>query len=173
MNGIAFFDKKCGSRVSGTIELHQCSPHHSTYFVIDLIVGPSIRKKRTKRAKHALHIHEYGNLSQGCMGAGGHYNPFGENHGWYKKHKLCRHVGDLINNVESDSKGRIKTRFFDNLVTLYGPYSVFGRTIVLHSGEDDLGLGGNAESLITGNAGGRMACAIIGRAKSKEYDSKY
>ena len=170
MNGIAFFDKNC--RVSGTIKLHQCSPHHSTYFVIDLIVDSSIRRKRTKRAKHALHIHEYGNLSQGCMGAGGHYNPFGENHGWYKNHELHRHVGDLINNVESDFKGRIKTSFFDNLVTLYGPYSVFGRTIVLHSGEDDLGLGTNAESLITGNAGGRMACAIIGRAKPKEYDSK-
>ena len=167
MNGIAFFDKKC-SCVSGTVTLHQCSPYHSTHFVIDLIVDPSIRTrraKRAKRAKHALHIHEYGNLSQGCMGAGGHYNPFGEKHGGYKKHKLRRHVGDLINNVESDSTGRIKTSFFDNLVTLYGPSSVFGRTIVFHSGEDDLGLGTNAESLITGNAGGRMACALIGRAQ--------
>ena len=169
MDGIAFFDKKT---LSGTIKLHQCSPYHSTHFIIDLIVDPSIRKKGTKWVKHALHIHKYGNLSQGCMGAGGHYNPFGEKHGTYKIHKLHRHVGDLINNVESDSKGRIKISFCDNLVTLYGIDSVFGRTIVLHSGEDDLGLGTNAKSLITGNAGGRMACAIIDRDKSKEYDSK-
>ena len=167
MNGIAFFDKNCtwnaGGSVSGTIKLHQCSPHHSTHFVIDLIVGPQIRRKMAECAKHALHIHEYGNLSQGCMGAGGHYNPFGEKHGASSIHQLSRHVGDLINNVKSDSKGQVKITFSDDLVTLYGPYSVFGRTLVIHSGKDDLGLGGNKESLVTGNAGGRMACAIIGR----------
>ena len=55
--------------------------------------------------------------------------------------------------------------FYDELVTLYGPNSVFGRTLVIHDGIDDLGLGGNKESLITGNAGGRLACAVIGRAR--------
>jgi Cu-Zn family superoxide dismutase len=34
--------------------------------------------------------------------------------------------------------------------------------VVIHKGEDDLGLGFNKESKITGNAGARMACAIIG-----------
>lgn len=158
MNGIAFFNEK---NLSGTITLHQCYPFAPTYFDIDLMVSSGVRRNKTKRAKHALHIHEYGNLAKGCMGAGGHYNPFGEKHGSYKKHGLRRHVGDLINNVESDSKGRIKIKFCDDLVTLYEPNSVIGRTIVFHTGEDDLGLGKNAESLITGNAGGRMACAII------------
>ena len=32
---------------------------------------------------------------------------------------------------------------------------------MIHEGEDDLGLGGNAESLITGNAGARLGCCII------------
>jgi len=162
MNGIAFFDTNCTwnieGGVSGTIKLHQCSPSHLTRFFLDLRVD-------TPNSIHALHIHEYGNLSQGCMGAGGHYNPFGKTHGTYQLPERGRHVGDLINNVESDSKGRIKLTFSDDLVTLYGPYSVFGRTLVIHSGEDDLGLGGNKESLITGNAKGRMGCAIIGHDK--------
>ena len=30
---------------------------------------------------HGFHIHEKGDLSENCAGAGGHYNPAGMNHG--------------------------------------------------------------------------------------------
>ena len=157
MNGIAVFDKNCtkGS-VSGTIKLHQCSPFQCTQFDLNLRV-------EKPNSIHALHIHEYGNLSQGCKKVGGHFNPYDRNHGTYLLPDRERHVGDLINNVESDSQGLIELTFCDDLVMLYGSDSVFGRTLVIHSGEDDLGLGGDEESLITGNAKGRMGCAIIGR----------
>ena len=50
----------------------------------------------------------------------------------------------------------------DKLVQLWGPMSVVGRACVLHAKTDDLGKGGDDESLRTGNAGARIACGVIG-----------
>ena len=38
---------------------------------------------------------------------------------------------------------------------------IVGRGLVIHSDEDDFGLGGHPESLTTGNSGKRIACATI------------
>ncbi len=54
----------------------------------------------------------------------------------------------------------------DHLVKLIGPLSVIGRAIVVHANRDDLGKGGHELSLTTGNAGGRVACGVIGIAAS-------
>lgn len=45
---------------------------------------------------------------------------------------------------------------------LHGEHSVVGRSCVTHAGVDDLGLGGHELSSTTGNAGGRLACGVIG-----------
>ena len=110
--------------------------------------------------KHGIHIHEFGNLSQGCTSAGAHYNPYGRNHGGPSA--LLRHVGDLGN---LESNGPTLTTVLNNLdpfVQLYGTMSVVGRSVVIHADEDDLGLGGQSDSLTTGHAGARLACGVIG-----------
>ena len=46
-----------------------------------------------------------------------------------------------------------------------GDRSIIGRTMVIHADVDDLGKGGHELSKSTGNAGGRLACGVIGLSK--------
>jgi Cu-Zn family superoxide dismutase len=74
-------------------------------------------------------------------------------------------VGDL-GNIKTNAKGEAKYSFCDSVIKLRGVKSnIIGRGLIIHEDEDDCGKGGNAESLKTGNAGKRIACAIIGYAK--------
>jgi superoxide dismutase, Cu-Zn family len=52
-------------------------------------------------------------------------------------------------------------------VKLIGPHSVIGRSLILKSGEDDLGRGGHDLSLSTGNCGARLAGGVIGISATK------
>ena len=73
-------------------------------------------------------------------------------------------MGDL-GNFKTDGQGNAKGSVEDKQIKLIGPESVLGRTIVVHDGTDDLGKGGHEQSKITGNAGGRPACGVIGLAQ--------
>ena len=66
------------------------------------------------------------------------------------------HVGDLGNIIADNRYCKILTKA--NRVTLS---EVVGRAIVIHADEDDLGRGGDEESLKTGNAGDRVGCGVI------------
>jgi Cu/Zn superoxide dismutase len=92
-----------------------------------------------------------------CVGP--HFNPHNATHG--APEASTRHVGDL-GNLSTDASGAAKGSVQDKHIKLIGPESVIGRMVVVHAGEDDLGKGGNEESLKTGNAGGRAACGVIG-----------
>ena len=46
-------------------------------------------------SEHGIHIHQYGNLIDGCTTAGAHYNPHNKNHGGPYTEE--RHIGDLGN----------------------------------------------------------------------------
>jgi superoxide dismutase, Cu-Zn family len=111
---------------------------------------------------HGFHIHEKADFSNGCLSAGPHFNPYNNTHGSSVSEN--RHVGDL-GNIRSNDKGIAKgTKVLKKSgIKLYGEpeFSVIGRSMMVHEGEDDLGLGGNEESLKTGNAGARLACGEI------------
>ena len=105
---------------------------------------------------HGFHIHEFGDMSDGCKSMGGHYNPDNVNHGDLNE----GHVGDL-GNIEADDNGKADFSIKAHRVDLIGDRSVVGRGIVVHADPDDLGKGGDEESLKTGNAGDRLACGVI------------
>jgi Cu-Zn family superoxide dismutase len=110
---------------------------------------------------------------------GAHYNPGNHEHaGPQDQH---RHVGDLgsdlifrlheimldiLGNITGGSGNVAKINFKDAVIKLTGSQSIIGRSIVVHEKEDDLGRGNNPESKKTGNAGGRMACGVIGIKKN-------
>jgi Cu-Zn family superoxide dismutase len=110
--------------------------------------------------EHGFHIHQYGDLTDGCDSACAHFNPDGTEHGGLNSE--VRHLGDL-GNIESQdgvAKGRLST----DTLSLDGKKRncIVGRMIIVHEDRDDLGLGGDAESLKTGNAGKRLGCGVIG-----------
>ena len=64
-----------------------------------------------------------GDLSEGCVSAGSHFNPLQKVHGAPGDSE--RHVGDL-GNIESDSEGNVKITFEDRLISLNGALSIIG-----------------------------------------------
>ncbi|EGN98241.1 hypothetical protein SERLA73DRAFT_55573 [Serpula lacrymans var. lacrymans S7.3] len=121
-------------------------------------------------SKRGFHVHQAGDLTNGCLSAASHFNPFGANHGAPTDSE--RHVGDL-GNIESDEFGTAIFSFEDSLISLNGPRSIIGRGVVVHAGTDDLGRGNNEESLKTGNAGGRAACGVIGMFTCGHYIQEF
>ena len=112
---------------------------------------------------HGFHVHEAGDLTDKCTSMCAHFNPYGKTHGCPGMSE--RHVGDL-GNIKTNSKGEAKYSFYDNVIKLRGSKSnIIGRGLIIHEDEDDCGKGGDAESLKTGNAGKRIACAVIGYSK--------
>ncbi|XP_064606831.1 uncharacterized protein LOC135471501 [Liolophura sinensis] len=115
---------------------------------------------------YGLHVHEFGDLRDGCESTGGHYNPYGNEHGGPTVEN--RHAGDF-GNVVKNRAGGVSKYFLDRVASLTGPYSIVGRSIVLKAREDDLGLGGNPSSRVTGSSGGRVACCVIGHSNGQSW----
>jgi len=147
-----------------TTVIAQCDLQHSdtvkgTILLMQAPGTPTLIKGKITGltpGEHGLHIHEFGDMSKGCESMGGHYNPDRVDHGNLEK----GHVGDL-GNITADDDGNASFSIEANRVDLISDRSVVGRGLVVHSDPDDLGQGGDEESLKTGNAGDRLACGVI------------
>jgi Cu-Zn family superoxide dismutase len=143
------------SKIKGYILFNEDKVRKQTKITLNL--------KNIPHGKHGFHIHTSGDLREGCKSLCDHFNPYNKTHGG--PNDIIRHIGDL-GNIEPNSKGIVKKVIYDNKIKLSGKNSIIGRSVIIHSGEDDLGRGGNPASLITGNAGTRIACGIIGYSKN-------
>ena len=111
---------------------------------------------------HGFHIHKAGDLrGNGCQGLCEHYDIGHHVHGGSPTSKKERHTGDL-GNIEIKS-GHLRKSYELHGVTVE---DLWGRSIIVHEDQDDLGKGPFEDSLVTGHSGKRMACAIFGRGAS-------
>src|SRR5436190_7188778 len=110
--------------------------------------------------KHGFHVHEFGDCSAPDLSsAGAHFNPTNKPHAG--PDDMQRHVGDM-GNIEADASGAAKLDYVDHNISLVREQSsVIGRSVVVHTKADDL------KTQPAGDSGARIACGVIGIAKSK------
>lgn len=67
-----------------------------------------------KPGKHALHIHAFGDTSNGCKSTGPHFRR------------------SIVGNVEANEEGKTEIKFNTLGLNIFGLYGIVGRSIVVH-----------------------------------------
>jgi Cu-Zn family superoxide dismutase len=150
LKAIAVLHPTEGNKVSGTVTF------------IEVADGVQVQAEITglSPAKHGFHVHEFGDCSAAdASSAGAHFNPTDQPHG--APDAAARHVGDM-GNVEANASGAAKLDYVDHNMSLTNDQrSIIGRSVIVHVKADDL------KSQPAGDSGARVACGVIGRAKSQ------
>lgn len=111
-------------------------------------------------SEHGFHIHEKGDCSApDGSSAGGHFNPGNAEHGSIDA--AAHHGGDMPN-IVADAQGnaRVDGPVSSNVNAGKGDgFDIIGRGLIVHADPDDY------HSQPTGNAGARLACAVIAKAE--------
>ena len=136
-----------GSKAAGTADFRQVG--NKVRVVADV-------SGLTPGREHGFHVHEAGDCSSGDgMSAKGHFNPQDKPHG--NPASSERHAGDMPA-LRADANGNAKLETELDIITVApGPTSVVGRGLIVHADPDDF------KTQPTGNAGARLACAVIQR----------
>ncbi|KMQ51883.1 Superoxide dismutase [Chitinispirillum alkaliphilum] len=133
--------------IDGTINFSEIAMH-GTHILGDI---GGLEPNRT----YAIHIHEFGNCDT-PDDPGGHFDP-GESgrHGLPGLSPGYAHAGDLPNIIAGPA-GIARVDYISNSLGLRdSPFSVIGRSIVLHEFPDDF------TTQPDGGAGERIACGVI------------
>jgi len=149
LKAISVLHPTAGNKVSGTVTFTEVAD------------GVQVQAEITglSPGKHGFHVHEFGDCSATDLAsAGAHFNPTNKPHAGPDTAE--RHVGDM-GNLEADASGAAKLDYVDHEISLTDDQrSVIGRSVIVHAKADDL------KSQPAGDSGARIACGVIGRAKS-------
>ena len=131
MNAICVFQDK---KIKGKIRFTQEKREKPVQIELELQGFP----KKKKPSDYAIHIHEFGDLSNGCMSTGGHFNPYDKIHGIIHPEY---HIGDFISNITPNQNGDVFFQRNEPLLSLFPDEEncILGRSIVIHEYPDDLG----------------------------------
>lgn len=147
MEAIAVMSAASGSEVQGTVSFVPKG---------DDVIEMRVSLQKLSPGKHAIHLHEKNDCTaEDASSAGGHWNPTMEDHGQRENHEF--HQGDL-NNLEVGLDGLVEWTGEVRGWTIGGPDStnILEKSVIVHAGADDY------TTQPSGNAGGRIACGVIG-----------
>lgn len=146
-SAVATLTPTTGNTTAGTVKFTQQGGK--------VLVSGEIRGLKPN-AEHGFHVHEKGDCSSGDgNSAGGHFNPTGQPHGAHSA--AAHHTGDLPS-LRADASGTARFSFESSSITVgSGVTNVVGRGLIMHRDPDDF------RTQPTGNAGPRLACAVIAR----------
>lgn len=137
-----------GNQVSGTVTFVQTGDK--------VVVSGEVRGLKPN-AEHGFHVHEKGDCSSGDgMSAGGHFNPTARPHGRHDGGE--HHAGDLPS-LKANAAGAASFRFESTTIRVGGGATdIVGKGLIVHRDPDDY------KTQPTGNAGPRLACAVIAKS---------
>lgn len=146
-----------GSPVSGTA-VAESDGRNGTVLRVELTKVP--------KGQHGFHIHRAGDLrGKGCLGACDHFHvgrPCRHGAGPTRRaSRTERHSGDLGNVPHATPQHPFRHSY---RLPEFPPHVLWGRSLIVHEKEDDLGKGSHPDSETTGHSGARIACAVFGRA---------
>lgn len=144
----ATLEARSKSNAKGTVTFHEMGDGvHVVVNVEGLTPG-----------EHAFHVHEKGDCSApDAKSAGEHFDPTKQPHG--APDAAAHHAGDF-GNLVADADGKAKKEIHMKGITIAdGPTSIVGKAFIVHEKADDF------KTQPHGNAGGRVACGVIERAK--------
>jgi superoxide dismutase, Cu-Zn family len=150
-HAVAVMHPTAGNSARGVVRFHE---HDGKVHVVAHIEGLGAG------TTHAIHVHEFGDCtSADGTSAGGHYNPKGHDHGLPDQEE--RHAGDL-GNLTADENGVAHYEITVSNISIAGKTNpILGRGVIVHERADT-----GAQPV--GDAGGRIACGVIGVAKAPE-----
>jgi Cu-Zn family superoxide dismutase len=153
------------SMKEGAVAVFKSDDIYGDVSVINYREGVKVTAQFTRlpSGKHGFHIHKAGDLrGEGCHGLCEHYDIGTNEHGGTPEQGGQRHTGDLGNIELKD--GKFQKEYYIKGISVR---DLWGRSIIVHEDEDDLGKGGFEDSKVTGHSGARIGCAIFGRTSCK------
>ena len=138
------------TQLNGSVKFYR-TPYGGVLVEAEIFGLPNINIQNSSDF-YAMHIHEYGDCSEGFAHVGGHYNPSQVIH--------PNHAGDLPPLMAN--QGYAWTSFYDKR---FGITEIIGRSVIIHSFADDF------TTQPVGNAGGKIGCGTIRLIGPKQPDS--